>query len=82
MRFETSAMRHVIDEEPTFTEFFVTCLLKRNSRVEADLVDQLFNSSSQPLGDTATVERKISAAGATRHSSFPSDSRKLLKVME
>ena len=49
MRFETSAMRHVIDEEPAFAEFFVTYLLKRNSRVEADLVDQLFNSSEKRL---------------------------------
>jgi CRP/FNR family transcriptional regulator, cyclic AMP receptor protein len=49
MRFETSAMRHVIDEQPAFAEFFVTYLLKRNSRVEADLIDQLFNSSEKRL---------------------------------
>ena len=49
MRFEKSAMRRVIDKEPKFAEFFVTYLLTRNSRVEADLIDQLFNSSEKRL---------------------------------
>ena len=35
--------------EPTFSELFVAHLLSRNIRVEADLVDQLFNSSEKRL---------------------------------
>ena len=35
----------VIHEEPAFAELFIAHLLARNSRVEEDLVDQLFNSS-------------------------------------
>ena len=39
----------VIHEEPAFAELFISHLLARNSRVEADLVDQLFNSSEKRL---------------------------------
>jgi CRP-like cAMP-binding protein len=39
----------VIHEEPTFAEMFMSHLLTRTIRVEADLVDQLFNSSEKRL---------------------------------
>ena len=39
----------VIHEESTFGELFIAHLLARNSRVEEDLVDQLFNSSEKRL---------------------------------
>src|SRR5450432_2208444 len=39
----------VIHEEPAFAELFIAHLLARNSRVEEDLVDQLFNSSEKRL---------------------------------
>jgi len=39
----------VIHDEPTFSEMFMTYVLARNARVEADLVDQLFNSSEKRL---------------------------------
>ena len=42
-------MIRVIHEEPAFAEMFVSHLLARTSRVEADLVDQLFNSSERRL---------------------------------
>jgi CRP/FNR family cyclic AMP-dependent transcriptional regulator len=42
----------VIHEEPTFAELFISHLLNRNSRVEEDLVDQLFNSSEKRLART------------------------------
>jgi CRP/FNR family cyclic AMP-dependent transcriptional regulator len=42
----------VIHEEPTFAELFISHLLARNSRVEEDLVDQLFNSSEKRLART------------------------------
>jgi CRP-like cAMP-binding protein len=49
MRLERATMIRVIHEEPTFAEMFVSHLLARTSRVEADLVDQLFNSSEKRL---------------------------------
>jgi CRP-like cAMP-binding protein len=49
MRLEKATMFQVLHEEPTFSEMFVSHLLARNLRVEADLVDQLFNSSEKRL---------------------------------
>jgi CRP/FNR family transcriptional regulator, cyclic AMP receptor protein len=49
MRIEKSAMIRVIHNEPLFAERFMHHLLTRNSRVEEDLVDQLFNSSEKRL---------------------------------
>jgi CRP/FNR family transcriptional regulator, cyclic AMP receptor protein len=49
MRFDKPTIRSAIDEEPQFAEFFMSYLLTRNSRVEADLIDQLFNSSEKRL---------------------------------
>jgi CRP/FNR family cyclic AMP-dependent transcriptional regulator len=49
MRLEKEAMIRVLHEEPAFSEMFVAHLLARTIRVEADLVDQLFNSSEKRL---------------------------------
>ena len=43
------AMLAVLHSEPKFSEMFVAHLLTRNNRVEADLIDQLFNSSEKRL---------------------------------
>jgi CRP/FNR family transcriptional regulator, cyclic AMP receptor protein len=48
-RLEKAAIVKVIHQEPTFSELFIAHLLGRNIRVEADLVDQLFNSSEKRL---------------------------------
>jgi CRP/FNR family transcriptional regulator, cyclic AMP receptor protein len=36
-------------QEPKFSELFMAALLNRNSRIEEDLIDQLFNSSEKRL---------------------------------
>jgi CRP-like cAMP-binding protein len=46
---EKAAIMRVIHEEPAFSEMFIAHLLGRTIRVEADLVDQLFNSSEKRL---------------------------------
>lgn len=43
------AMIAILHDEPKFSELFVAYLLTRNSRVEEDLIDQLFNSSEKRL---------------------------------
>src|SRR6202049_1408999 len=43
------AMIAVLHTEPKFSELFMAYLLTRNSRVEEDLIDQLFNSSEKRL---------------------------------
>ena len=44
-----AAMINAIHDEPKFSELFMTYLLTRNSRIEEDLIDQLFNSSERRL---------------------------------
>jgi CRP/FNR family transcriptional regulator, cyclic AMP receptor protein len=49
VRLEKAAIIRVIHQEPAFSEMFIAHLLGRTLRVEADLVDQLFNSSEKRL---------------------------------
>jgi CRP/FNR family cyclic AMP-dependent transcriptional regulator len=48
-RLEKEAVVRMLHEQPEFAEMFITHLLSRTIRVEADLVDQLFNSSEKRL---------------------------------
>jgi CRP/FNR family transcriptional regulator, cyclic AMP receptor protein len=43
------AMQTALHEQPAFSDLFMTYLLTRNSRIEEDLIDQLFNSSERRL---------------------------------
>jgi CRP/FNR family cyclic AMP-dependent transcriptional regulator len=43
------AMMAAIRDEPKFSQLFTSYLLTRNSRIEEDLIDQLFNSSERRL---------------------------------
>jgi CRP-like cAMP-binding protein len=52
VRISKADITRVIHEEPAFAELFIAHLLSRNSRVEEDLVDQLFNSSEKRLART------------------------------
>jgi CRP/FNR family transcriptional regulator, cyclic AMP receptor protein len=49
VRLEKAAIVRVIHQEPAFSEMFIAHLVGRAIRVEADLVDQLFNSSEKRL---------------------------------
>ena len=44
-----AAMLAVLHDQPKFSEMFMAYLLTRNSRIEEDLIDQLFNSSEKRL---------------------------------
>jgi CRP/FNR family cyclic AMP-dependent transcriptional regulator len=48
-RIEKDEMIRLLRNEPLFSEMFMTYLLNRTVRVEADLIDQLFNSSERRL---------------------------------
>jgi CRP/FNR family cyclic AMP-dependent transcriptional regulator len=43
------SMLTALKSEPRFSELFMAYLLSRNSRIEEDLIDQLFNSSEKRL---------------------------------
>lgn len=49
LAIERDEMLRVIHEEHEFSDRFVAHMLKRNVRIEEDLVDQLFNSSEKRL---------------------------------
>jgi CRP/FNR family transcriptional regulator, cyclic AMP receptor protein len=49
---EKEATVRLLHEEPDFSDRFIAYMLTRNIRIEADLVDQLFNSSEKRLART------------------------------
>lgn len=49
LRVEKQAMVALLHRDPEFAERFLAYLLSRNMRMEADLVDHLFNSSEKRL---------------------------------
>jgi len=48
-RVEKTAMIRLVREQPDVSQMFMTHILNRTIRVEADLIDQLFNSSERRL---------------------------------
>jgi CRP-like cAMP-binding protein len=48
-RLEKQVVVERLHEEPAFSALFISYLLSRNVRMEADLIDQLFNSSEKRL---------------------------------
>lgn len=52
LRIEKKEMVRVLHEEHALSELFVSFLLERNARIQADLIDQLFNSSEKRLART------------------------------
>ena len=63
MRVTKTEMLRVLHAEPTFAELFTAHLLTRNSRIEEDLVDQLFNSSEKRLARTLLILANFGKAG-------------------
>jgi CRP/FNR family cyclic AMP-dependent transcriptional regulator len=63
MRVTKTEMLRVLHAEPTFAELFTAHLLTRNSRVEEDLVDQLFNSSEKRLARTLLILANFGKGG-------------------
>jgi len=64
MRVGKAEMIRVLHAEPSFGELFTAHLLTRNSRVEADLVDQLFNSSEKRLARALLMLANFGKEGA------------------
>jgi CRP-like cAMP-binding protein len=49
MRIDKAAMIRVLHDESDFSELFMAHVLSRNVRIQADLVDHLFNSVEKRL---------------------------------
>jgi len=63
LRIEKAAITRIIRSESSFSELFMAYLLSRNARVEADLVDQLFNSSEKRLARTLLLLANFGSEG-------------------
>jgi CRP-like cAMP-binding protein len=64
-RLDKTTMVRVLHEEPKFADLFINYLLSRNSRVEEDLVDQLFNSSEKRLARALLLLANFGKDGKT-----------------
>ena len=62
-RLDKAAMIRKLHDDPEFSEKFMSHLLARNIRVEADLVDQLFNSSEKRLARLLLILAKFGKEG-------------------
>ena len=71
---EKAAMRELLRAEPTFSERFIAYMLERNLRIEADLVDHLFNSSEKRLARTLLL--------LARYSDQEGQERKIPKISQ
>jgi CRP-like cAMP-binding protein len=58
-----AAMIAALHGQPTFCELFIEHLLSRNSRIEADVIDQLFNSSERRLARLLLLLANYGKAG-------------------
>jgi len=64
MRVGKVEMIRVLHDEPAFGEVFMAHLLTRNSRIEEDLADQLFNSSEKRLARTLLLLANFGKEGS------------------
>jgi CRP/FNR family transcriptional regulator, cyclic AMP receptor protein len=64
LRIDRKEMVRVLHEEQLFSEVFVSYLLSRNTRIQEDLVDQLFNSSEKRLARALLLLAQFGKDGA------------------
>ena len=80
MRIEKRAMMLALHREHAMSDMFVAYLLRRNIRYEADLVDQLFNSTEKRLARTLLLLARFGKEGKPE-SVVPKISQTLLAEM-
>ena len=76
---EKDAMVRLLHDEPAFSDRFISYMLTRNMRIEADLVDQLFNSSEKRLARTLLLLARYGQANPQR--TLPKISQETLAEM-
>ncbi len=70
----------LLHSEPPFAEALLRHMLNRNARLEADLIDQLFNSTEKRLARTLLLLARYGDANASRKV-IPTMSQELLAEM-
>jgi CRP-like cAMP-binding protein len=63
MSIEKKEMMRVLQDQPEFAAKFITYMLERNLKTEADLVDQLFNSSEKRLARALLILARYGKEG-------------------
>jgi CRP/FNR family transcriptional regulator, cyclic AMP receptor protein len=63
LRIERKEMLRVLHEEQGFSDFFLRYILIKSARTQADLVDQLFNSSERRLARTLLLMAEFGQPG-------------------
>jgi CRP/FNR family cyclic AMP-dependent transcriptional regulator len=80
-RVGKAEMIRVLHAEPSFGELFIAHLLTRNSRVEEDLVDQLFNSSEKRLARTLLLLANFGKDGGPQPITTPISQETLAEII-
>ncbi|HWX54707.1 MAG TPA: Crp/Fnr family transcriptional regulator [Verrucomicrobiae bacterium] len=80
LRIEKNEMVRVLHDEKLFSDVFVSYLLSRNARMQADLVDQLFNSSEKRLARALLLLAQFGKEGAPE-TVIPKISQEILAEM-
>jgi CRP-like cAMP-binding protein len=80
VKVEKVLMADVLASQPEFSALFMSFLLARNQRVEADLVDQIFNSAEKRLARTLLLLAN-DGGDADRETIKPRVSQELLAEM-
>jgi CRP-like cAMP-binding protein len=65
LKITRKEMSRVLNDEPTFADFFLKFMLIRSMRTQADLVDQLFNSSEKRLARILLLMAEFGKPGET-----------------
>ena len=63
LRIEKNELLRTIHEEHGFSDLFVAYLIERHNRTQADLVDQLFNSSEKRLARALLILARFGKEG-------------------
>jgi CRP/FNR family cyclic AMP-dependent transcriptional regulator len=63
LKIERTEMIRVMHEEHAFSDMFLKFLLTRSIRTQADLIDQLFNSSEKRLARTLLIMAEFGTPG-------------------
>jgi len=70
LKITREEMARVMHEEPSFADFFLKFLLARSMRTQADLVDQLFNSSEKRLARILLLMAEFAKPGERETDTF------------
>jgi CRP-like cAMP-binding protein len=80
LRIDREEMVRVMHEEPAFVDVFLRFMLARSMRTQADLVDQLFNSSEKRLARILLIMAEFGKPGE-RDTFIPPVSQETLAAM-